>query len=390
MEIVLDRKQLADALAKVSVIVPKNSPKPVLENVLLTTDEKGCKLWATDLETFVACQLNVTEKTIPPTLLPYRKLRDFVRVAKDEQIVLQIKQGKVVLKVSDFVVEVESANAKEYPFVFLLEEERAVIQVSALDFTRAIDRTLFCVAEDESRYRLNAIALELEGENAVRLIATDGCKISVSRMNAKVVDERTPEAKVLPTLVSPTAFRFLKKMYPKGTSKGRRSLGIDAGLDYFEVRVDSKLVEFKGSFGTIQSRLADGRFPRWRDVVGSSHQFSEVAEIGVAPAKEALARLKPFMDLDVSVGVEIELKDDRMRISYGEIEVVVVLEESSKSDPVKFCVNRDYLEQYLKSLGDERRTILYLTSKFVGKTPLRFESGSDLFLLYPMIGEEKT
>ena len=63
MKILCDRTQLQEAFAIVGSVVPVKTTKPILQNVLLTADEDGIGLFATDLEMAAHVRLEAVKVT---------------------------------------------------------------------------------------------------------------------------------------------------------------------------------------------------------------------------------------------------------------------------------------------------------------------------------------
>lgn len=89
MKILCDRTQLQEAFAIVSSVVPSKTTKPILQNVLLTANENGITLFATDLEMAVKVQLEAVKVTKEgKVLLPARECAALLRELSDPTVTL--------------------------------------------------------------------------------------------------------------------------------------------------------------------------------------------------------------------------------------------------------------------------------------------------------------
>src|SRR5215831_2505939 len=90
MKILCDRTQLQEAFAIVGSVVPVKTTKPILQNVLLTADEDGIALFATDLEMAAHVRLDAVKvHKKGRALLPARECAALLRELSDPTVTLE-------------------------------------------------------------------------------------------------------------------------------------------------------------------------------------------------------------------------------------------------------------------------------------------------------------
>jgi DNA polymerase-3 subunit beta len=79
MKITIDREELQRGLARIQTIVERRGTLPILSNVLISADEVGLGLAATDLEVGVITRLAADVATQGQITLGAKKLYEIVR-----------------------------------------------------------------------------------------------------------------------------------------------------------------------------------------------------------------------------------------------------------------------------------------------------------------------
>ena len=185
MNIEIEKKDLLQLIGKTQNIVEKRNTMPVLVNVLLEADQKKLKVFATDLEVSltdeVAAQVNQPGKVAVSAKNLFeiaKKLSDGpIQLTKKENNWLQIKQGKYLSKII-------GVSSEDYP-VFPTYNPQSFNKIEAKTLKEMIDKTIYSVSNDETRYHLNGVFFEIS-KNGLRMVATDGHRMSL--INKKVLD----------------------------------------------------------------------------------------------------------------------------------------------------------------------------------------------------------
>jgi len=185
MKFTVTRNSLLNELNLVQGVIEKKSTIPILSNILLEATGEHLDIAATDLDVTIRCGCNASVQSEGTTTISARRLFDIVRL---------LPEGADIdfsLLENDWV-ELHSGNS-EYKIVALPKENFPSIpeaapstaQIPGSLLRSMIQRTMFAITQEESRYSLNGALLALlPGE--VRMVATDGHRLALVSKNMEM------------------------------------------------------------------------------------------------------------------------------------------------------------------------------------------------------------
>jgi DNA polymerase-3 subunit beta len=242
MKIEIEKKDLLNLIGKTQNIVDKRNTMPVLVNILLEATGDRLKVMATDLEVSLTDlvpakvsqegKVGVSAKSLFEIT---RKLSDgSVFLSKKENNWLEIKQGKYISKIVGI-------GPEEYP-VFPDYKPQSSIKIGATCFRDMIDKTIYSVSTDETRYHLNGVYFELSSN--LKMIATDGHRMSLVTKEIPDLSPNQPQGVIIPK---------------KGLHEISKIIEGADGDIRFSIE-GSQFILFYQSM-TLMIRLIEGRYP---------------------------------------------------------------------------------------------------------------------------------
>ncbi|MCY1430566.1 Beta sliding clamp [compost metagenome] len=222
---------------------------PVLSNVLLVVQGQQLSLTGTDLEVELVGRVQLEEPAEPGEItVPARKLMDICKsLPNDVLIDIKLDEQKLVVKAGRSRFTLSTLPANDFPTV---EEGPGSLtcNLEQSRLRRLIERTSFAMAQQDVRYYLNGLLLEV---NAGRLsaVATDGHRLALCSLEAGI------EAADKHQVIVPR----------KGILELARLLtapdeAISIVLGQHHIRATT------GEF-TFTSKLVDGKFPDYQRVL---------------------------------------------------------------------------------------------------------------------------
>ena len=178
MELKIGKTELLRGLRLAQGIADRKSTMPMLANVLLRTQGKNQILVAaTDLNVSLTAELKSQNATEGGITLGAKNLYELIANAPGDEISLkkadnhwaEIKSGKVTYK----VVGMPDRDFPKVPD----HREATYSTIESAVLREMIDRTLFSVCNDETRFHLNGVYFESDGSKA-RMVSTDGHRLS--------------------------------------------------------------------------------------------------------------------------------------------------------------------------------------------------------------------
>src|SRR3989449_2228686 len=252
MEVTVRREDLVRGLHLAQGVVERRNTLPILSNVLVEPAGEGIALTATDMEVGLRSLIAAQVRRKGAVTLSARKLYEIVREVTADEVVLRVVQaGWVEILAGRSKFKIVSLDAKDFPELPLGADapQGATLAIAAGTLREMIDRTLFAVSSDETRFNLSGVFLGNEDDGVLRMVATDGHRLAM-------VDRRLPNARIARGAVMPR----------KGLVEARKLLEEveDAEVTMVVSPKDVRLVLHSVSFFM---RLVEGDFPDYRQAV---------------------------------------------------------------------------------------------------------------------------
>ncbi|GHC29101.1 DNA polymerase III subunit beta [Aidingimonas halophila] len=365
MKFSISREALLRPLTLVAGVVERRQTLPVLSNVLLQVQDDQLALTGTDLEVELIGRVAPDQVDEPGSAtVPARKLMDICKsLPEQSEINFAIEEGRAVLRSGRSRFTLSTLPVAEFPNI---EDGPGNIELSLPRGTlkHLIDATSFAMAQQDVRYYLNGMLLELNS-NLVRTVATDGHRLAVCSRPADI-DVDPPQKLIVPRKGILELTRLL------GDSDEPVNLTVGAS----HVRAHT------GEF-TFTSKLVDGKFPDYERVVprgGDKVLIAERAEL-----RQVLSRTS-ILSNEKYRGVRLQLEEGNLRVTANnpeqeEAEENVAIEYSG--DGMEIGFNVSYLIDVLTVLNEDR---VQLTLSDPNSSALMEEPGGGdaMYVVMPM------
>lgn len=344
MKVRCETKVLADSLALVGSVVPARSPKPVLANVRLVAADGKLELHATDLEVGIRREVPVIEIEEPgEVLLPAAQANNIVREATAKEITLNAQDKTCTITYTGANYTIPCEAPEDFPEIPAFEEAGS-ITIEAKDLRQMIERTKFAAAREQARYALNGILFALKGET-LRLVATDGRRLALVKGKAK-----NKATKEIQPIIPIKAMDLLDKLMTDPEEK-------------VKVSIDENRVVALTKAGTLYSRLVEGHFPNYEEVIPK-----DCDRTLTIPATKLLSAIRraALITSEESRSVKFSIKKDMLVLSTQTLEGrrATVEADGAKFDgaPIDIAFNPDFFVDMLKVVGDEEVAISFKDS----------------------------
>ncbi|MGC8839559.1 MAG: DNA polymerase III subunit beta, partial [Anaerolineae bacterium] len=191
------QENLARGLSIVGRAVASRTTLPVLNNVLITTDQGRLRLSATDLEIGIHCWIGAKVDTEGAITVPARVLADYVGSLPPERVdmAVDIRSQTLNLRCARYDARIRGIDATEFPLIPTDGDGRRV-SLDARLFRSMVEQVSFAAATDDSRPVLTGVYTRLEpaeGGALLTLAAADGFRLAVreERVQANLTEPIT-------------------------------------------------------------------------------------------------------------------------------------------------------------------------------------------------------
>lgn len=323
MNITFERDALIRPLTYVTGVVERRQTLPVLSYVLIRSTDAGVTLTGTDLETEVVVHCDA--KTTGPVdmTLPARKLLDICRALPQGAKLDVRKEGnKAIIKAGRSRFTLLTLATSDFPSIQTTQWDIR-FAVSQQELRRVLEETNFCMAQQDVRYYLNGLLLELTS-GVVRAVATDGHRMAVSETAAEGNVGGEARQAIIPRKAVMEMIRVL-----------------DEGAGNVELMLSSNHLRVQSAGLLFTAKLIDGRYPDYTKVL-PARQSKRLAvdreELRVALGRAAILSNEKFRGVRLGVG-EQSLKIVAHNPEQEEAEEEVATDYVGETMEVGFNVN---------------------------------------------------
>jgi DNA polymerase-3 subunit beta len=245
-----DRDVLSDALQTVQRAVSSRPGIPALTGVLMNAGGQELVLATTDLEVSARFTLEVQVQEEGIALVPARLLADMVKSFEPAPVEFEARDGQATIVSSNYRGNLRCLPAEDFP---ILQEPSGVqVTVAAATFSEGVTQVARAASRDEARPILTGVLLEITPEG-LTMVATDSYRLSLREVTA-------------------TAQGEAKALVPERAlaEAGRAAQGEEKKeIDLF---VDASSVSFRIGNVTLSSRLIEGEFPNYRQLLPEAYE----------------------------------------------------------------------------------------------------------------------
>ncbi|MDD4004233.1 MAG: DNA polymerase III subunit beta [Elusimicrobiaceae bacterium] len=236
---------------------------PILHNFLMETDEGKIKLVRTDLEMATTHYINAEVVEPGSITIPAKEFSDILHtLSGDTEITVYTDETKVHIECGKSKFWVMGTLKEEYPLVPEMENSN-MVQMPAETVRQMIQKTIFAASNQETRYVLNGL-LWVVGPDGFEMVATDGRRLAIS-LNKDI--KAGKELKIIvPTKILNEIVRFLGINEPEKDEK-------------IEVGISENQIGFRMRNTTYISRLIEGNFPNYKQVIPASTDKKMVVSV---------------------------------------------------------------------------------------------------------------
>ncbi len=336
MEFSISKNTLQKELAFVQGVVERKNTIPVLSNILIESiGENTIRFTGTDLDVTIRCETEADEIKTPGAMcVQARKLFDISRLLPDAPVNFRKEENDwVTVKCERSNFKVAGVARDTFPEVPSFKS--APTKMPADVFKTFIDRTIFAITQEESRYTLSGAKFMLDKTGA-KMVTTDGHRLAYIERRIQAKDAATEP---LDALIPRKTLAELTKLTTN--YEGDINLGADQNHIYFEV--GSRL---------LISRMLTGQFPNYEMVMPKTNDKSVVFD--GAQLNQAIRRVALMAD-DRSHAIRFNLAPGNLHISSqnaeeGEARESIATEYAGEETEIGF--NAQYLQDFLNVIGD--------------------------------------
>lgn len=342
MELSVTQENLARALSIVGRVASTKTQLPILGNILLRVDGSRLLIAATNLE--IASTQYIGAKVVTPgdITIPAKLISEFISNLPKNVVELKVNGNNLHISSGSYTSIINGVIADDFPELPTINEASSInYSIETNEFKQAVSQTIITASNDSTRPVLTGVYWHsFEGD--LFLAATDGYRLS----ERKLLKTTSEVSAIIPTSTLQEVLRI-----------------ISDDIDQIEVLFDDTQVRFRLGESEVISRLIDGKFPDYRQLIP---QKSEITVTVQKPDFVRIVKIASLFARDSGGSITIEASKEKKLLSIhsiaselGENTSEITVETN---DSGLITLNSRYLSEALLAVDDD--TIFF---EFSGK-----------------------
>lgn len=355
MKLTVNKTAIVRALADLSGAISTKTTLPILGNVKFTVEGQRLEMEATDLDLSVRCAINVDDPQNGSSTLPAKRLLGLLREIPTESAKIEVDGSNAATVVSgSSKFRLLGLPAEDFPSMGS-ESASAAFDLIWHELSGALKRVSYATSTDESRYVLNGVLLQ-SCETGWNLIGTDGRRLAIATIDGPC----EPIEAILPN----KAVSMLKSLDE---------------AEIVSVSIGSSWAEFSTPSLTIRTKLIEGNFPNWRQVMPSQKTFAAQVEREVLLGS---IRRVGMMANEKTNAIVLDFSEGQVDLSaitpdVGEARETIGAENAGA---LKIAVNPLFAQQCLAALSADKVTLDLIDES----SPIVVRDTNFQYILMPM------
>lgn len=306
MKISVTQENLSRAIGLVSKVVATRGSLPVLSNILISTEGKRLKLSATNLEMGITYWVGCTVEAEGSVTVPARLCSEFVSSLPGNATLELTANGAILgITTEHHKTHINGIEADEFPPI-PEKTGNPILTLPSSQLREALGEVIVATSIDEARPVLAGVYMYSTKEDQVVVVATDSYRLAERKITVASGSLTGELGIIVPTKTIQELIRILN----------------DTEADV-SIYADDNQVVFEADGAEITSRLVEGQFPNYQQIIPS--ESDTVVEIGT----KELARVTKVASLfarqnaggikiDINRGGHLEIRSTSSEVGDNE------------------------------------------------------------------------
>lgn len=336
LKVICTQENLKNALQIASRVISSNNTLPILNNILLETENGQLKISSTNLEiaisTTTRCKVEFEGKLCAPAKI----LTDLVNSLPNENITLEQIGGELSIKTEHYKTNIKTLPSEDFPLIPAIEKPKN-LSFDGQEFKKSLERVVFAASTSETQPEISGIFFGIENSLA-KFVATDRYRLSEQTLDLNGAGDL--KGLIIPQRAALELIRILS------AQKGAVEISIS------ENQVAAKIGET-----LLVSRLIDGQYPDYKQIIPNN--FNAIITTDRHELANALKTSGIFSRVSNSVKLFYSSVSNKIKISsvsqdLGESEIELPCEIKGTSGEGEVIFNHRYILDALNAMEKEK------------------------------------
>lgn len=265
MKVEVLKNNIKTGLNIVEKVVGKNTSLPILDNVLITTEDNFILLTTTDLETAIKYWVlsKITKKG--KAVVPVRFISNFISLLPEEKIYLEEKKQNLLLECKNYKTQIQGFNPEDFPLIPEIKDHE-FLTVNNKNFCTGLTQIVDIASPLQTRPEISGIYL-LFSKDTLKIVATDSFRLAEKTISIENKNKKD-YALILPQKSVREIINTL------GEKEGNLKVCFSSNQILFEFPIK----EMGHPQMQIFSRLIEGEYPNYQEIIPQKFKTNIIAK----------------------------------------------------------------------------------------------------------------
>lgn len=346
MKLRCEKNVFVKGLQTVAKAVSTKNTIFALSGILMEVSASEMILKATDMEIAIEYRCDdIQVEEEGSLILPGRYLLEIAKKLPDTELQLTTERNTLLIQYGNSQTEINGYDQEEFPAFPQVYGD--IEGTFSLDIFRKIIREVAVAsANDETRPLFTGLLFDMEGD-AMNIVATDTHRLALKDCRWQNKGEKDRAAVVVPNKVLQEIVKY--------DSDGEEN-------PHLHIVIGEKQISFHVDSTLFISRLIEGKFPNYQQVIPSEDKVVATVEIDRALLLAAVERASIVVREQMVGRVKLSVADGMVSVDsqspdHGSIHEEIMV--SSEGEAIEVICNSRYLLDILRVLEDEIITITF-------------------------------
>lgn len=349
------QENLSQGLNIVSHISDKNTSLPILNNVLIKTENKNIKLISTNLEIGINCSVRGKVEEDGEITIPARVLNDYVSLLPNDKVMLETTGDETNINCNNFSTKIKGSPSSDFPLIPSITKENAQCYKVRIDeFKKAIAQVIFAISPNEARPDISGILIKM-GEKTLTLAATDSFRLAEKKI--KLMSEAQGEIKTI------IPYKTLNEL-ARVLSTIQRDDEISKEEECLSIYITENQILFECKNIELISRVIDAKYPDYTQIIPQEFKTKVSLDVKILANSVKAASLFTktgiydiLMSFDPSQN-KLKVSSLNSQVGENKSDIDAIME----GEPEELILNYRFLLDGLQNIGSEK-ILLKITDK---------------------------
>ncbi len=246
MKIICTQENLKSGLMLAGRIISPNNTLPILNNILLKTENGLLNISSTNLEVAVSTQIRCKIEEEGGVTVFSKTITELINNLPNKNITLESKNGELSIETENYHTSLKTLPVEEFPIIPEIEAKEKVL-IPAQELKNAINQVVFAVSGNQTQPEISGVLMSIE-DKTITFAATDRYRLAEKKIS--INQPTTTQAIIIPQKTILELSRVINNQ-PEDV----------------EISINPNQISFSIGSTQIISRLIDGQYPDYKQII---------------------------------------------------------------------------------------------------------------------------